>query len=116
MPNDEAGLFPELPPRLEGTELVRRRNAEAQRQYRARPANAAKLAARLEVQRALAHGDLTRPEGCAECGVSCVPEAHHSDYARPQSVEWLCRACHMRRHRLPEALPGQMSLQLGERP
>ncbi len=110
MPNYQAALFPELPPLPDGVELARRRNAEAQRHYKACPANAPKLAARLEVQRALAHGDLTRPSGCAACGLPCAPEAHHPDYARPLAVEWLCHPCHMRRHRLPDAAPGQMWL------
>jgi hypothetical protein len=115
MTDGQAELFPELPPLLDAVELARHRNAEAQRIYRAQPANAHKLAARHEVHRALAHGEISRPSACAACGDQCSPEAHHHDHSEPLAIEWLCRPCHMRRHRLRDVLPGQMSLPLGDR-
>jgi len=37
-------------------------------------------------------------QGCEDCG---GPEAemHHSDYGQPLRVIWLCRLCHLQRHR-----------------
>ena len=34
---------------------------------------------------------------CAECGGQKV-EGHHTDYAKPLQVVWLCRRCHRLRH------------------
>jgi hypothetical protein len=49
---------------------------------------------------AIRDGRLIRPNQCSECQKDCKPEAHHSDYALPLQVEWLCRSCHCRLHRL----------------
>lgn len=35
---------------------------------------------------------------CADCG-SADSQMHHEDYSQPLVVTWLCRACHLRRHR-----------------
>ena len=41
------------------------------------------------------------PDGiCADCGATDVPfEGHHTDYMRPLDVVWLCKPCHIDRHR-----------------
>jgi len=50
------------------------------------------------VQKAIASGQLVRPESCARCERTCRPHAHHADYLKPLEVEWLCGSCHMREH------------------
>ena len=35
---------------------------------------------------------------CADCGTDWV-EMHHEDYGKPLDVVWLCRGCHLGRHR-----------------
>jgi hypothetical protein len=50
------------------------------------------------VRAALTCGVLVRPDRCEGCRRKARVVAHHSDYARPLDVEWLCRACHGRRH------------------
>ncbi|PRY23154.1 hypothetical protein CLV78_105208 [Aliiruegeria haliotis] len=107
----QPSLFPDLPA-PDPAELDRLRNAQAQQTYRGNPGNAAKIAARLQVARAVQRGELERAERCSDCGSSCRTEGHHADYARPLSVVWLCRACHMARHRKPVALLGQLLLPL----
>ena len=36
---------------------------------------------------------------CASCG-SLESQMHHPDYSRPLLIEWLCRSCHFKLHRL----------------
>ena len=38
------------------------------------------------------------PEPCEDCDDPDV-EMHHTDYSQPLLVIWLCRACHLFRHR-----------------
>jgi hypothetical protein len=38
-----------------------------------------------------------RQKPCRHCGESRT-ERHHSDYARPLYVIWLCRPCHLKLH------------------
>lgn len=58
--------------------------------------------ASMAVYNAIRRGKLIRPEACSECGAACRPDAHHDDYAKPLEVVWLCRPCHMARHKKPE--------------
>ena len=60
--------------------------------------NPAKLRAHYAVRAAVLGGLLVRPDHCAGCSRAGPVVAHHSDYARPLDVEWLCRRCHARRH------------------
>ncbi len=50
------------------------------------------------VQKAIAKGELRRPEVCEVCGEKpkgrAKIHAHHKDYAKPLDVEWLCPRCH----------------------
>lgn len=46
----------------------------------------------------LRRGKLTR-QPCADCGAAKV-QMHHADYDRPLEVTWLCRRCHLARHRV----------------
>jgi len=58
------------------------------------------------VQRAVARGELVRPERCERCGTMPRRDrdgrsgivADHADYLRPLEVRWLCRACHTEVH------------------
>jgi hypothetical protein len=45
------------------------------------------------------YGLMTRPKRCGQCGKACKPDAHHDDYHAKGAVMWLCRSCHMKRHR-----------------
>ena len=50
------------------------------------------------VRRAIARGDLVRPDCCQDCGASGKIHGHHEDYSKPLDVEWLCPPCHHKRH------------------
>lgn len=54
--------------------------------------------------RSMAHVYVTRgkliAEDCADCGASKeITERHHEDYDKPFDVIWLCRPCHLQRHK-----------------
>jgi hypothetical protein len=51
------------------------------------------------VHLALRAGKLEKPDCCDGCGLDRRLEAHHEDYSKPLQVVWLCRSCHLRRHR-----------------
>lgn len=61
-----------------------------------RDKNPEKIAAHQAVHRALRHGDL-RQQPCEVCGEP-NSEAHHADYSKPLSVEWLCKRHHRQKH------------------
>lgn len=44
-------------------------------------------------------GAMERPPACTQCGKVGRVDAHHEDYTKPDQVEFLCRSCHMKRHR-----------------
>ena len=44
-------------------------------------------------------GKLVSPTACEDCGQVKKLDKHHEDYAKPGEVNWLCRSCHMKRHR-----------------
>lgn len=78
----------------------RKLNAEKIRLQRAayRRANPGKMRARWAVDRAVARGELIRPDTCPECGGEERIQAHHADYSKQLEVEWLCYWCHRDRH------------------
>lgn len=41
-------------------------------------------------------GKINRPSTCSQCGAVARIEAAHEDYARPHSIRWLCRSCHVK--------------------
>jgi len=47
---------------------------------------------------AVRKGILIRPAECSECGANGKVNAHHNDYDDHMNVEWLCHACHWKRH------------------
>ena len=62
--------------------------------------NKIKCKARMAVARAVAKGELTRPENCSQCDRTDLRiDGHHEDYNKPLNVEWLCSECHGLRHR-----------------
>lgn len=69
------------------------------------PFAAFKIAAKNAAREAMRHGVLFR-KPCDDCG-NVKSEAHHPDYSKPLEVDWLCRRCHMKRHRLPTFTPLQ---------
>lgn len=62
------------------------------RKYRER--HPKKCNARTLLLRALAQGQLFKPENCGDCGRVSRLEAHHEDYSKPLEVRWLCHDCH----------------------
>lgn len=50
-------------------------------------------------ERARRDGLLIVPEVCSRCGGGGQIDGHHTDYARPFDIEWLCRGCHNCEHR-----------------
>jgi hypothetical protein len=56
--------------------------------------NPAKRAALIATSNAIRDGKLTRPDACERCGEACKPVAHHSDFAKPLDVLWICTTCH----------------------
>lgn len=48
---------------------------------------------------AVRRGVLVRPSQCAYCGEQKPVVGHHDDYTKPLNVIWLCRKCHLQRHR-----------------
>jgi hypothetical protein len=50
-------------------------------------------------RQAIRDGRLPRPDTCENCGTECKPDASHDDYARPLTVAWLCRPCHITKDR-----------------
>jgi hypothetical protein len=60
---------------------------------------------REKVRRAVASGEIIRPDRCQGCRLredKAKPErklsAHHDDHEKPLDVQWLCPRCHSRRH------------------
>jgi hypothetical protein len=49
-------------------------------------------------QRALHDGRLERPMFCDSCRGTGIIQGHHTDYARPLDVAWLCARCHLAWH------------------
>jgi len=59
-----------------------------------------KVRARELVHNAIRSGKLKSPNVCQDCiGTDFECEAHHEDYNQPLKVVWLCKYCHLQRHR-----------------
>lgn len=86
-----------LPHRLEAN---RERSKQYKRSTKAwRSKNPEKYQAHMIVGTSLRKGILIRPSSCEKCSGSYLVQAHHEDYAKPLEVQWLCKWCHMARHR-----------------
>jgi hypothetical protein len=46
----------------------------------------------------ISRGDLVRPDFCHHCGKYGKIHAHHTIYAKPLLIEWLCQSCHAKVH------------------
>lgn len=55
------------------------------------------------VELALFFGHMSKPNNCSRCQISCNPQGHHEDYAKPLDVIWLCTKCHGFVHRKENA-------------
>lgn len=84
-------------------ERVRRQNYEAS--IRSKEKYPYKVAARLLLNRAVARGEMERPEACSSCGAGGRIHGHHEDYKKPLEVVWLCRKCHCELHSKPRTPP-----------
>lgn len=62
--------------------------------------NPTKSRARWLVAQALKQGEIKKPKRCSECGKDRELASHHDDYAKPLSVLWLCRDCHIEADRI----------------
>ena len=58
-----------------------------------------KREARYQLNLSIRKGVSVRPKRCSRCSKIKKLHAHHSDYSKPLSVEWLCLSCHGREHR-----------------
>lgn len=56
--------------------------------------------ARLALAHAVQRGEIIRPSACEKCGTTCQPHGHHEDYSKPLDVQWLCKDCHAKVHRI----------------
>lgn len=61
------------------------------------------------VEQALKKGTLIK-QPCEHCGRHDRVEAHHESYDHPLAIEWACRPCHRRIHRLAIAAGKSPSL------
>lgn len=72
------------------------RTSSRQREYQRREPE--KTAARRALREAVGSGRVTKPPACEACGGARPLHGHHSDYAHPFLVAWLCAPCHGREH------------------
>ncbi len=77
------------------------RNREKRRAYQEkwRKSNLKQAAANKYLQKWIKNGLMNRGTICEDCNKHGKMEGHHKDYEKPLEVNWLCRRCHMKRHR-----------------
>jgi hypothetical protein len=82
-------------------ESMRRQREIDPQKFRLREKEAAKkrtvtpaVIARRRLNYAVRSGKIVKPEKCENCGKRHKLTAHHEDYSKPFSVEWLCYECH----------------------
>jgi hypothetical protein len=61
----------------------------------------ARHSARQTLRAAVASGGIKRPDRCSRCSTISPVHGHHTNYAKPLSVEWLCQRCHQIKHTDP---------------
>ena len=52
-----------------------------------------------QLSHAVQAGKIVRPDCCSACDRPGEVQGHHTDYAKPLEVVWLCPACHSKAHR-----------------
>jgi len=62
--------------------------------------NPEKRAAHIILGNRIKNGTVTKPDKCSDCGAIGRIHGHHHDYSKPLDVEWLCAACHVKRHKV----------------
>jgi len=61
--------------------------------------NSDKKAASTLINNRVRDGRILKPDKCRDCGSTGRIEGHHEDYSKPLEVVWLCRQCHVNRHK-----------------
>ena len=101
--------FKTRPPRKDRKEYLRmlRRTGNAKHAARGRRGAAVqrlrhpeKVAARVELSRAVKSGAVIKPKECERCHLapSRIEGHHHQGYDKPLVVQWLCVGCHRLAH------------------
>src|ERR1700719_1359171 len=62
-----------------------------------------KIKTRIETRKAIATGKL-KPQPCENCGTKENVQAHHTNYAKPLEITWLCATCHNLMHQLSKSI------------
>ena len=66
--------------------------------------NNMKTYAHSKLNRAVANGDIQKPDTCQACGMTSRVHGHHENYYLWQYVDWLCSKCHNLRHKELEGI------------
>lgn len=72
-----------------------------------RQSNRAHVRVRDRLRRAVVDGRVKKPGECGRCHRELPRRrihAHHADYSKPFTVEWLCVGCHKQEHATPWSL------------
>jgi hypothetical protein len=68
---------------------------------RAEARNPERARARANLRNAVYEGKVAKPNRCEDCGEQFEKhrlQGHHADYSKFYDVDWLCHACHVKRH------------------
>lgn len=91
---------------IERNKTKERKEMQGRMSRTARTKYPIKFGARAIVGNAVRDGRITKPTSCQTCGKQKQLDGHHSDYAKPLDVMWLCRQCHNDWHKVNVAING----------